>query len=109
MRYANFAVLLLVLAPAAAVGDGYFRCGSTLVSAEITLTELLQKCGYPTSSESSTVDVRNGYGAKVGKSTVEIWRYDRGSRAAAMLVRVVDGKIESIKDESFDARQSKSP
>jgi hypothetical protein len=100
--------LLLLLLPAAACADGYYRCGSSLVSAEMALEELIQKCGYPSSTESSTVDVRNGYGAKVGKSTTEIWRYDRGTRAAAMLVKVVDGKIESIKNESTRARESQS-
>jgi Protein of unknown function (DUF2845) len=100
MRYAALPFFLLVIVPAAAIGDGYFRCGSSLVSADMSLTELIQKCGYPSSTESSTVDVRNEFGAKVGKSTIEIWRYDRGTRAAAMLVKVVDGKIENIKDES---------
>jgi Protein of unknown function (DUF2845) len=109
MRHIILWCLALALIPAVGLCDGYFRCGSSLVSAEMSLAELAQKCGYPSSTETSIVDVRNEYGAKVGTSTVETWRYDRGSRAAAMLVKVVDGKIESIKDESFDARQSKQP
>jgi|HubBroStandDraft_6_1064221.scaffolds.fasta_scaffold1448341_1 hypothetical protein len=100
---------LLALAPGAVLADGYFRCGSSLVSAEMSTEELIQKCGYPTSTESSTTDVRNAYGAKVGKSTVETWRYDRGTRAAAMIVKVVDGKVESIRDESSGAPPSQSP
>jgi hypothetical protein len=103
MRY-TLTALLLVLSPTLALADGYFRCGSSLVSAEMSTEELIQKCGYPTSTESSTTDVRNAYGAKVGKSTLETWRYDRGSRAAAMIVKVVDGRIESIKSESSAAR-----
>jgi hypothetical protein len=75
----------------------------------MSLSQLLEKCGYPSSTTSSVTDVRNEYGAKVGVSTTEIWRYDRGSRAAAMLVKVVDGKIVNIKDESFDARQARQP
>jgi hypothetical protein len=109
MRHAALPFLLLAVLPAAAIGDGYFRCGSSVVSADMSLTEPIHKCGYPTSTESSTVDVRNEFGAKVGKSTVEIWRYDRGTRAAAMLVKVVDGKIENIKDESSDAAHPESP
>jgi hypothetical protein len=109
MKHIFIPCVLFVMAPAVGTCDGYFRCGSSLVSADMPLAELLQKCGYPSSTETSTVDVRNEYGAKVGKSTVEIWRYDRGSRAAAMLVKVVDGKIENIKDERYDAQQSKSP
>ncbi len=109
MRHIVLTLALLAAVPRLGLCDGYFRCGSSLVSAEMSLAELIQKCGYPTSSETSIVDVRNELGAKVGTSTIEIWRYDRGTRAAAMLVKVVDGKIENIKDESFDARQSKSP
>jgi Protein of unknown function (DUF2845) len=101
--------LLLTVAPRVGVCDGYFRCGSSLVSADLSLSELVQKCGYPSTTETSVVDVRNESGAKVGTSTIEIWRYDRGTRAAAMLVKVVDGRIENIKDESFDARQSRQP
>jgi hypothetical protein len=97
MRYIALRCVLLALTPAVAIGDGYFRCGQSLVSAEVSVAELVQKCGNPSSTQVSYVDVRNEYGAKVGTSTVEIWRYDRGTRAAAMLVTVVDGKIEKIK------------
>jgi Protein of unknown function (DUF2845) len=109
MRYVVLACLLMSALPRVGICDGYFRCGSSLVSADMPLSELLQKCGYPSSTTSSVTDVRNEYGAKVGVSTTEIWRYDRGTRAAAMLVKVVDGKIVNIKDESFDARQSRQP
>jgi Protein of unknown function (DUF2845) len=108
----QLAVLIFLPAfiPGAALADGYFRCGSSLVSAEMSTDELIQKCGYPTSTQSSTTDVRNAYGAKVGKSTVEIWRYDRGPRASAMLVRVVDGKVESIQNEpASGVQESESP
>ena len=109
MRHIIFPCLLLALAPTVGTCDGYFRCGSSLVSADLSVAELLQKCGPPSSTHTSILDIRNENGAKVGTSTVEIWRYDRGTRAAAMLVKVVDGKIENIKDEPSDHRQSKSP
>jgi hypothetical protein len=32
----------------------------------------------------------------MGTVTREVWRYDRGSRAEAMVVTIVDGKIESM-------------
>jgi hypothetical protein len=88
--------------------DGYFSCGQSLVSAEVSVAELRQKCGSPSSERISYVDVRNEYGVKVGTSTVETWRYDRGSRQFAMIVTVVDGKIEKIESE-VHARESKSP
>jgi hypothetical protein len=108
MKYIVFRCVLLAMAPAVGTCDGYFRCGQSLVSAEVSLAELLQKCGNPSSERVSYVDVRNEYGAKVGTSTVETWRYDRGTRASAMIVTVVDGKIEKIESEA-DARESESP
>jgi hypothetical protein len=40
--------------------------------------------------------VHNEHGVVVGTSKTEIWRYDRGSMAAAMIVTIVDGQIQSI-------------
>jgi hypothetical protein len=108
MRHIAFSCVLLALAPAVGTCDGYFRCGQSLVSAEVSVTELLQKCGSPSSERISYVDVRNEYGVKVGTSTVETWRYDRGPRQFAMIVTVVDGKIEKIESEVHDP-ESKSP
>jgi hypothetical protein len=89
--------VLLVLSPDICVSDGYFRCGSWLVSAEMSVTELLKKCGAPSAKQSSTEDVHIFNGEKVGTSTTEVWRYDRGSRSAPMIVTIVDGQIRSIK------------
>jgi Protein of unknown function (DUF2845) len=96
MRVITTICTLLVVMPGICLSDESFRCGSWLVSADMSVEELLNKCGKPTSQEVSTHDVRNLYGAKVGTSTAEIWRYDRGSRAAPMIVTIVDGQIQSI-------------
>jgi hypothetical protein len=87
---------LLPLVPRIAMSDEYFRCGNWVVSADLSVAELLSKCGKPSSEKVSTEDVRNVYGAKVGTSTTQVWRYDRGSRAAAMIVTIVDGQIRSM-------------
>ena len=87
---------LLVMVPRICMSDGFFRCGSWLVSADVSVAKLLEKCGKPSSQQVSTQDVRNEYGVKVGTSTTEIWRYDRGSRASPMIVTIIDGKIQSI-------------
>ncbi len=78
------------------MSDEIFRCGSWLVSVDISVPELLKKCGKPSSQQVSTADVRNEHGARVGTSTLEVWRYDRGSRAAPMIVTIVDGQIQSL-------------
>jgi len=67
-----------------------------LVSADMSVAELLEKCGEPSSQQISTEDDRNEYGAKVGIWTTEIWRYDRGSSSAPMIVIIVNGQIRSI-------------
>ena len=98
--------LLLGIAPSVGICDGYFRCGQWLVSSDTSLAELLKKCGEPSSKKVSMQDVVVIYGQKLGKTRVETWRYDRGPRAAAMIVKVVDGKVESIEGESGDDRLS---
>jgi hypothetical protein len=109
MRYIVFRCVLLAMAPAVATCDDYFRCGQSLVSADVSVAELVQKCGNPSSKRVSFVDVHNEYGVQVATAKVETWRYDRGTRAAAMIVTVVDGKIEKIESEAADAHQSESP
>ncbi len=91
------AALLLSLAASA---DETFRCGKWIVSSTMTVAELTEKCGEPTSRESKTEDVlarNNNFGLmmKVGETTVETWTYDRGANPA-MVVIIVDGQIKSI-------------
>jgi Protein of unknown function (DUF2845) len=89
-----------LLWPLAASADETFRCGKWIASSAMTVTELIQKCGEPTSRESETEDVmaRNhnvGLMVKVGETTVATWTYDRGANPA-MVVTIVDGHIKSI-------------
>ena len=93
------AALLTLCLPAAHAEN--FRCGSWIASPDMSVEELLDKCGTPTSK---TVSVEDVYGpaaagkgrVKVGETTIETWTYDRGSQSAAMVVTIVDGKIKSI-------------
>jgi Protein of unknown function (DUF2845) len=95
MRVAAMIFALLVVLPTVCRSDGFFRCGNLLVSADMSVTELLATCGEPSSKDVSTHDVYN-QGVRVGPSTTEIWRYDRGSRAPPMIVTIIDGQIQSI-------------
>jgi len=104
MKTLRLAGVLLALMPSAGICDGYFRCGQWLVSADTPLTELLKKCGEPSSKKVSIQDVIGSFGQKLGTTRIETWRYDRGSRAAAMIVTVVDGKVQSVDSESADNR-----
>jgi hypothetical protein len=92
------AVVLFVSQPAYAET---FRCGQWIVSEDMSVEELLQKCGEPTEKTAETIDVYgptvSGSGrVKRGTSTIEKWTYVRGSQAAPMVVTIVDGKIKSM-------------
>ena len=93
-------ILPLLLLPVAVPADETFRCGQWIASSAMTVAELTEKCGEPSSRESKTEDVlaRNnnvGLMMKVGETTVETWIYDRGANPA-MVVTIVDGHIKSI-------------
>jgi hypothetical protein len=92
---------LLSLGGQAAHADESFRCGKWIVTSGMTLGEIISKCGEPASRQSHTEDihVRNrntGRMMKAGQTTVETLTWDRGARAAAMVVTIVDGTIKSI-------------
>lgn len=97
-----------VAASAAALtahADEAFRCGKWVVTSEMTVGELTAKCGPPASHERRTEDVlvrnrNNGLMMKAGETTIETLTWDRGPRAAAMVVTVVDGRIKSIERKS---------
>ena len=97
LTLAAFAALVATGAQA----DETFRCGKWVITSEMTLGELESKCGPPASRTSRTEDVRvrnrnTGLMMTTGQTTIETLTWNRGSRAAAMVVTVVDGAIKSI-------------
>jgi|APFre7841882724_1041349.scaffolds.fasta_scaffold120667_2 hypothetical protein len=89
---------IVLLAPVASSES--FRCGQWIASPDMSVQELLEKCGEPTSRTVETVDVyghsAQGGRIKTGTSTVERLTYDRGSQSFTMIVMIVDGEIKSI-------------
>ncbi|MGH8129227.1 MAG: DUF2845 domain-containing protein [Steroidobacteraceae bacterium] len=78
-----------------------FQCGQWIASPEMSVEELLEKCGAPTTKSVKVFDIYGptvaGAGrVKRGTSTVETWIYDRGSQSFDMVVTIVDGKIKSM-------------
>jgi Protein of unknown function (DUF2845) len=77
-----------------------FRCGQWIASKDMTVEELLEKCGEPTTKsvrhEDNYAKSAGGGTHRVGTSTIETWTYDRGSESFAMIVTIVDGKIKSM-------------
>lgn len=94
---------LAALLPRPAAGDSEtFRCGRWVVNRELSPAEVLAKCGEPTTREVRADEIwarrANGSTHKV-TVRVETWRYDRGNRAAAMLVTIIDGRITEMRRE----------
>ena len=77
-----------------------FRCGQWIASKDMSVAELLEKCGEPTTKSVRYEDIyaRAAAGGtnRIGTSTIETWTYDRGSQSFAMVVTIVDGKIKSM-------------
>ena len=99
MRCAAVLAIYLVAATLTSAQAETVRCGSALIDESTTVEELLRKCGEPTSKRQQEQDVRvkSGTGTrKVGTTIVEYWTYDRGTRAAPMIVTIVDGKVRSV-------------
>lgn len=95
-----FILIGLLFLSSTAMAEG-FRCGQWIASADMSVDELLEKCGAPTQKTSETIDVygpsvSGGGRVKRGTSTIEKWTYDRGTQAAAMVVTIVDGEIKSM-------------
>ena len=98
MKALALAIVVLLPTPA---GAETFRCGQRIASPDMSVEELLEACGEPSSKEIEVVDVYgpNVHGAgnvKRGTTTVEKWIYDRGPQAFAMVVTIDDGKIKAM-------------
>jgi uncharacterized protein DUF2845 len=94
------AILVCCLFSTAASAEN-FRCGQWIASKDMSVEELLEKCGAPTQKTAESIDVygpavSGGGRVKRGTSTIEKWTYDRGTQAAAMVVTIVDGEIKSM-------------
>jgi hypothetical protein len=89
---------LAALTPAFAEG---FRCGQRIATPDMTVEELLEACGEPTTKTVEEIDVHgpgvHGAGnVKRGTVTVETWTYDRGSQSFDMVVTIEDGRIKKM-------------
>jgi hypothetical protein len=99
MRFATL-IAVSALLPATSSAET-FRCGKWIIDQDITLEDLLHKCGTPTSRDSRVEDVRapnvyTGGNTKVGETVIETWVYDLGSGKSPMVVTIVDGRVKKI-------------
>ncbi len=90
-------VLSAITQPAAA---DTLRCGSYLIQVGSPATDVLNKCGNPTSTTTVSEPVWargvNGNLYQTGTTESQIWRYDRGPRQFPAILKITDGLVESI-------------
>lgn len=93
------ALLALILAmPAAAFAGESFRCGQWIITDELSVSELVAKCGEPKLKRSEEVEIRAKVGSgsvSRGTSLIEYWTYVLSS-GAHYEVKIVDGDIQNI-------------
>ena len=99
-RATFIAILAALTAVQPAFAEG-FRCGQRIATPDMSVAELLDACGEPTTKTVEVMEVSgpNAQGAgniKRGTVTVETWTYDRGSQASAMVVTIEDGEIRKM-------------
>jgi hypothetical protein len=87
--------ILLVCAAVAGVAaaDGSMRCGSRIIEAGMTQSEVLQYCGAPTSKTVEELPVRSG-NQVVGKTLKSHWTY--ASYSATRVLVFDQDKLVSI-------------
>lgn len=88
------AVLSCLLAGQAAWGDAAFSCGNHIVSIGMSMPEVRQHCGEPSSIEIVEQAVRSGPRV-VGKTELHIWTYESSTKLRRVLKFSAD-KLVSI-------------
>ena len=92
-------VMLLLCAAVPAAAQDTLRCGSKIVQTGMTMAEVKEHCGNPTSTEIVEQDVRAGPRV-VGTTQIHIWRYDRGSTQRTAVLEFDQEELKSITYES---------
>jgi len=97
----KYALALAALAFSCAANAENFRCGKWIATTDLSVAELLARCGEPASRQTRTEEVRTrnrntGLMGKTGEVIVETWIYERGTQAPPVVVTIVDGRIKSI-------------
>ncbi|HEY5566159.1 MAG TPA: DUF2845 domain-containing protein [Gammaproteobacteria bacterium] len=89
----------LAMASTSAWADS-FRCGTYLIREGMLASEVMEKCGAPTSKEVIEEPVMarraNGSAFQVGVTTIEYWNYNLGPRVFPARLRIEEGVATKI-------------
>lgn len=97
MRAVLFALLLFSAAPAMA--QDTLRCGPKIVQIGMTMAEVREHCGEPSSTRIEEQDVHAGPRV-VGKTEIHFWRYERLSGQRTAVLEFDQQELRSITYES---------
>lgn len=92
------ALLVILLISTTAHANDTLRCGSKIVDTGMSMDEVKKYCGTPSSTEVEEHDVRSG-NRVVGKTQLNIWRYNRSSQQKTAVLQFDQQKLMSIKYE----------
>ena len=94
MKYKVFVVFAILLIGTSASAET-LRCGSKIVDVGMNMDEVKKYCGKPSSTTVEEQDVRSG-NRVVGKTQLNIWRYNRASGQNAAILEFDQEKLISI-------------
>jgi len=102
MRALRLLLTMAWLFPCTAATADTLRCGSYLIQEGDDAFSVVAKCGEPTKrmtlAEPVYAGSDNGGTFPTGMiAYTELWRYDRGSRSFPVLIRIVDGFVQSVR------------
>jgi hypothetical protein len=92
------ALLLVLLMSTTVHANDTLRCGNKIVKTGMSMDEVKKYCGTPSSTEVEEHDVRSG-NRVVGKTQMNIWRYNRSSQQKTAILEFDQQKLMSIKYE----------
>jgi hypothetical protein len=95
MHRSEIFILAVVLAATTASASDTLRCGSKLVETGMTMAEVKNYCGKPSSSTIEEQDVRSG-NRVIGTTQLHIWTYDRASGQNSAVLEFDQDKLLSI-------------
>ena len=94
MKYRILALVAFLLMGTSATAET-LRCGSKIIDVGMTMDEVRKYCGKPSSTAVEEHDVRAG-NRVVGKTQLNIWRYNRSSGQNAAVLEFDQEKLMSI-------------
>ena len=94
MKYRILALAAFLLIGTSANAET-LRCGSKIVDVGMTMDEVRKHCGKPSSTAVEEHDVRSG-NRVVGKTQLNIWRYNRSSGQNTAVLEFDQEKLMSI-------------